>query len=1182
MINPTSSLTSITLNCQGLRNPTQRSVLFSWLSCFSPTIACLQETHSTSQAEFEKWLDAETKQDNNKTKYKVLSSPGTTRSRGVAVLYHPSLTVLSSSADSQGRLQVIHFSLHSTSFQLVNVYGPNQKNPGIEFFHSILPLLDVSLPTIIGGDFNTVVDPHLDRKGCNPTSPWAYNWPHTLATLTQDLNLVDIWRSRHPHERSYTWSRANGQVGSRLDMFWLSSSMVPNVNEISILPYFNSDHSYVYLSFSLPDAPERGRGCWKFNKTLLNNASYIKLINDFWTEWKQEQLHYPSLPVWWDVGKALIRQMTIDFATDIASRQKETYDTLRIHLHSLASRRDAGDDVADQIKNVEEALYEHHRRKAAGARLRAREQWAEEGEISSKYFFQREKTHAVRNVMLAINDGLGRTVRTLRGILHVWMLFYTALFSAAYLDAAEQAFFLGKLTTKLSSMEAALCEGAVTLEECTAALNSFTSNKSPGVDGLTYEFYRAFWTMLGPDLVTVLNAAFREGKLSLSQRTGIITLLYKKGDKLAPKNWRPITLLCSDYKILSKVLTGRLAKVLTSVVSPCQTCGIPGRFSGEVVRLVQDCLDFANSSNIGGALLSLDQEKAFDRVDWNFLQQVLTAMNFGPSFRTWVRLMYTTLYSRILINGALGGPFSISRGVRQGCPLSPLLYVLAAEPISRAIQDATDIDGFPLPSGERVKVLQYADDTTCFVLSDSSLLALLQLFERYAKASGAKLNIDKTEGLLFGPWKSRTNLPIALKWSSDCLIILGCRVGNSILPDWDNLISKFKNKITSWSTRSLSLQGRTLLANTLGLSTFWYQGTIFDMPKVVVHSINKILFPFIWNKSREPIARSSAVAPRLRGGLGVVHVGTKILSLRAIWLRRLLLSQYTIPWHAIFSHHISKVFKQDLDTFFARESTPAYLIKRLPKFYQSMIHTWMQLKGRREGTSWLVRNHNTVPLPLAEVTASKTYSVLLESSLAPHKAIEKFNVMQIDVHWPSVWNSLRLWRHIRSVADTNYYNFHGRLATADRLLTFGMKVDEKCFCGEPETALHLFCHCPVATTIWDWLTPLLMSLALTTPLTISTILFGFSEAKKTPAAVNALLGIFRHHLWLHRNRCRFDRLSPDATSVLRMAKSTFRFAVQMEHRHCLLTKFENEWLLRGVVGTIAGDNSVSFSKTFMS
>ena len=354
------------------------------------------------------------------------------------------------------------------------------------------------------------------------------------------------------------------------------------------------------------------------------------------------------------------------------------------------------------------------------------------------------------------------------------------------------------------------------------------------------------------------------------------------------------------------------------------------------------------------------------------------------------------------------------------------------------------------------------------------------------------------------------------------------------------------------------------------------------MPKTVVHAVNKLLFPFIWNKNKERIARSSAVAPRLRGGLGVVHVGTKRLSLRAIWIRRLLLSQYTVPWPSLFSYHVRQVFSQDLDNFFSRETIPAYRIKQLPKFYQSVTHTWVQLNGRHEANSWLIGANNNAPFPLAELTAGRTYAILLERSLVPHKAIEKFSTMQVNVHWQSVWNSLTLWRFVRSVADTNYYIFHGSLATADRLIRFGMKVDEKCFCGEQETAIYLLCYCPVAKTVWDWLTPLLVSFNIPTPLTVSTVLFGFPEAKKTPAAVNALLGILRHHLWLHRNRCRFDRLSPDASSVLRMAMSTFRFAVKLEHRHCLLTKFEEEWLLRGLIGTFADDNTVSFSKDLMS
>lgn len=170
-----------------------------FLLCFSSTIVYLQETHSTSHAEFDRWIKIKNNNDNNKPKYKVLSSHGTTRSRGVAVIYHPYLTVTQSASDSQGRLQLIHFSYLSLPFRLVNIYGPKQKEACLDFFQTILPLVNLSLSTIVCGDFNAVVDPNINHTGCNPNSPWAYNWPHTLATLTSDMDLVNIWRLRHPN-----------------------------------------------------------------------------------------------------------------------------------------------------------------------------------------------------------------------------------------------------------------------------------------------------------------------------------------------------------------------------------------------------------------------------------------------------------------------------------------------------------------------------------------------------------------------------------------------------------------------------------------------------------------------------------------------------------------------------------------------------------------------------------------------------------------------------------------------------------------------------------------------------------------------------------------------------------------------------------------------------------------------
>jgi hypothetical protein len=295
--------------------------------------------------------------------------------------------------------------------------------------------------------------------------------------------------------------------------------------------------------------------------------------------------------------------------------------------------------------------------------------------------------------------------------------------------ASIQSFFINSLDRSLSAEEAVLCEGEVTLQEYQRALNSFKRNKSPGLDGLPYEFYQSFWDILGPDLVAVYNDCQARGALSFSQRTGLISLLYKKNDRLDVKNWRPISLLCTDYKILFKVLTNRLKTVLSSVISESQACGVSGRFSGLNVRALQDLVNYCNNNNTGGAIISLDQEKAFDRIDWGFMLRVLEQMNFGPSFRGWVKLLYTNIFSRVLVNGFTSGAFSVSRGVRQGCPLSPLLYLIVAETISCAIKKDLCVDGFQLPNGETVKIFQYADDTTIIVHSEQALRSLFSLFE---------------------------------------------------------------------------------------------------------------------------------------------------------------------------------------------------------------------------------------------------------------------------------------------------------------------------------------------------------------------------------------------------------------------------------------------------------------------
>ena len=264
--------------------------------------------------------------------------------------------------------------------------------------------------------------------------------------------------------------------------------------------------------------------------------------------------------------------------------------------------------------------------------------------------------------------------------------------------------------------------------------------------------------------------------------------------------------------------------MLSSVISPDQSCGVKGRNPTLNNRLLQDIVSDLNNRGLGGAVLSLDQEKAFDRVDWGYLQRVLDRMNFGPSFCQWISLFYTGISSSVLVNDHCSHFFSVSRGVRQGCPLSPLLYIIIAETMACAIRADPLIDGFALPGNWLVKICQYADDTTIFVMTDCALCRVFEIFQGFELASGAKLNVTKSHGLLIGTWASRTHLPIALQWSSEFITVMGSHLANTISDEsWKAPVEKLDSVLSTWRTWALSFHGRALIVNMMGgLSVLWY------------------------------------------------------------------------------------------------------------------------------------------------------------------------------------------------------------------------------------------------------------------------------------------------------------------------------------------------------------------------
>ena len=241
---------------------------------------------------------------------------------------------------------------------------------------------------------------------------------------------------------------------------------------------------------------------------------------------------------------------------------------------------------------------------------------------------------------------------------------------------------------KISEANKDMLDSDISNTEFFKTLKKMNNHRSQGPDGIITEFYKLFWPIIGQDLCDVLRAGLEDEQLAYSQYLAVITLLYKKGSRADIKNWRPISLLNNDYKLISKVIAERLKIVLPEIIHTDQKGCVPGRYIGENIRLIDDILYEIDKGDLPSSILQLDQEKAFDRVEWEWLFKTLESFNFGNRFINYLKTLYKNSKSSILTNGYQSRYFNITRGIRQGDSLSALLFIIQFEPLMRKIRFA--------------------------------------------------------------------------------------------------------------------------------------------------------------------------------------------------------------------------------------------------------------------------------------------------------------------------------------------------------------------------------------------------------------------------------------------------------------------------------------------------------------
>ena len=899
-----AKLSIASTNVQGLGNFKKRRDVFQYLRQKSYSIFFLQDTHF--DAKLEPQIRAE-------WGYEAIFASHTTQSRGVAILFNNNFDfkILEVIKDPQGNYLIVRIKTFDQELTLVNIYGPNDDSP--QFYHKIQDTLNnlQNHNLILGGDWNLVLNPALDY----------FNYKHNnnpkardkVLTMLSDLDLLDIWREINPEVLRFTWRRPTPAQQARLDFFLVSENLAIKLKEADILNSYRSDHSSVMISFEFASGP-KASNFWKFNSNLLRDKMFVEDINNT-IKIIKEQYAIPvynrdnlnkiptselqlsiSDQLFLDVLLMEIRKKSMEYSSKKKRENEKREKDLDHEIIELEKKLQTTVREQEILQVKKEELVNLRKVKMDGILLRSKAKWAAEGEKVSQYFCNLEKRHFVSKQMYKLISKQGKTLTDSNDMLKETQEFYQNLNARKQCKDVDLHVYVDNIP-KLTEFEANSIEGMITLEEASISLKNMKNGKSPGTDGFTVDFFKFFWRELGPLVVRSLNEGFIKKQMSISQREGIIIGI-PKGDKPREylNNWRPITLLNVTYKIGSTCIANRLKSVLLNLINEDQTGFLPGRYIGDNIRLLYDTMEYLNTNNLPGLLVSIDFSKAFDSINWNYMHKVMKEFGFGEDICQWIEAFYCNLKSSVIVNGKASPQFNVEQGCRQGDPVSPYIFILCAEILAIKIRENQDIKGIKILDIES-KISQFADDT-CFLLEgeERSFTGIFKTLDDFGDFSGLKVNFDKTFNVWLG---SRRNSNIRymtnknMKWNPLRFKILGLWFTNDLDSMTEiNIKDKFnevKKLFNTWTKRNITPLGRVAILKSLILSKLVFLWlTLPNPPDKLINELQKMCFDFVWNHKIDKIKRTIATHNIEKGGINIPDIQKYIIALKVAWVRKLL------------------------------------------------------------------------------------------------------------------------------------------------------------------------------------------------------------------------------------------------------------------------------------------------------
>lgn len=822
--------------------------------------------------------------------------------------------------------QVQHPHQFYAPFYLINIYAPSSsQSQRRSFFASILDMLTKLADSIdlnrliVSGDFN--YDYHRDIASGKALRQTNLNWVSFLQESFYNCMLHNGLDTLPTFKRSLN-------ITSSIDYIYVGSMLQHSVTE-SEIEYIQprwSDHAILSVQLKMGNS-KIGPGLWRANPAYVNNPKFRDTLSRRLHNLMKTLPDSLSTQEQWESVKEVTKAVIKQFGIKYVSWRKLSLKQLERKRNRLLRSKPPVATLVHFLPKIENMIHILQQELVDIAALKAGVTWREKGERSAGYLKNLHQQRTIQQYIPSLrNPNASSTdpgtpestnaavVTDDSNTMELYaQQFYQTLYTTEPVSEGDIDSYLDRITFehKLNSADQMDLMQPIRLDDLITQSNRTPKTSSPGADGLSYPYLTLLFNI--PHLKELVQRLYNDALQGLfpdSWKDIRVRLLPKKGDLSSLQNHRPISLINCDAKVFTRLITQRIGVLVRQLLNPYQSGFVPGKFIGDNGLALSMILDQAKGLNIPGVGILLDQEKAYDRVHAGYLGRVMQKLNFPSAFINCVQQLFFGNKVRININGFFTDPITQQRGLRQGDPLSPLLFNLALEPFLLSILQDQHLHGYISPStlpantlrdnAPGIKCLAYADDV-CVLLQDHNDLHRLKLhMDQYAKVSNAKFNDNKSEAFSLNG-KRDPSWEVWLKaihiktyyyqGSVEAFRYLGYYLPYSTSQRSrleDKLLALVKNQCQVYSQRQLSIRGRAMITNTLILTKIWYPLRLFKPTKKFFASLKTTLYQFVWQKKTPRLRKDIIFATRESGGLQVLDPTIQHQILQKRWLNYLI------------------------------------------------------------------------------------------------------------------------------------------------------------------------------------------------------------------------------------------------------------------------------------------------------